>query len=55
MKTCHQDAIGAGQARTQGAFVAALRMRRRTTHHTAKRELGGPAFIPEPTNREEER
>jgi hypothetical protein len=36
------------EARTQGAFVAALRARPRTTDHTAQRELGGRDVILKP-------
>ena len=34
-----------GEARTQGARVAALRARLRTTHRAVQRGLGGRSFV----------
>ncbi len=43
---CRQDVIGAREPRTQGAFVAALRARPRTTDRSAQRRLGGRGVSP---------
>ena len=44
-KARRQGALDAGEARTQGALVAALRVRPRTTHRTVQCGLGGRGFV----------
>ncbi len=45
MTVRRQDTLGAGETRTQGALVAALRGRPRTPYRTAQRVRGGQRFI----------
>src|SRR3990172_7346629 len=45
MKFRRQGAMGEREARTQGAFVEALRTQLRTTHRAVQRGLDGRGFI----------